>query len=123
MGLPDLEIQKGGWQKVIDTVRKARNDPEIAEAVCLFVYYDIPLNVVADLETRYLWNIYSACEGKFTELVALIGKSPIPAVWVDVFAVIEDEIHKIQKIKQKALEQKVTNGTSRRTCSTNCNRR
>lgn len=92
-GLPDVEINRKTWPKLIDIVRK-RTGLEIPVWQCLLVYYNVCLYSLMEPNIIYLWNKYNTIHGLANETSE--SYDGVSAVYADACTVIETEMNRIE---------------------------
>jgi len=92
--MPDVEITRTTWPKLIDIVRE-KTGLQIPIWQCVLIYYNVCLASLIPPDVSYLWNKYNVINGMRNETCK--SYDGVTAIYADACRIIESEISKINK--------------------------
>ena len=101
--MPDVEITRDTWPKLIDVVRKKAGSEQPVWK-CVGVYYSVCIVSLITLESREMWQLYQDIGGLKNE--TFDSYLQLPAPWIAACRVISSEIDRIDRVRQRKVERK-----------------
>lgn len=104
--MKELVVTKDTVMLLVDEVHRSKGK-DIPDWKCLFGYYNVCLASVITPFSVMVWNLYNQLNGLRAETYESFMR--LPAIFVDCVQVIQGELARIQKIRDRAAEQQQVN--------------
>jgi len=102
-GVKPLRIQQNNWGKIVDVARSHAGDDNLPIWSAVVNYYNVCIPSLVTSLSFKLWHLYHRIGGTKNETYASYYN--LPAFWIDACNIIDQEISRIDKIRNNKTQR------------------